>query len=197
MTRARFWLAAVLLCLLVIISIFAKPFFREIGFLYVQDGPPVAADMIVVLAGDSSGDRILKGAELAQQGFAPAVLADSSELKYGRTESDMAAEFAIQKGYSPDLFVRVNWTAHSTVEEAEHAVAELRRRGVHRVLIVTTLWHTGRAGRIFRRLAPEMAIHMVGVDDLSWHGGDWWQEREGRKTFFLEGVKTIADFLGI
>jgi uncharacterized SAM-binding protein YcdF (DUF218 family) len=196
MTRAKFWLAA-MLCVIGVIWIFGRPIFRGIGSLYVQDGPPVAADVIVVLAGDNSGDRILKGAELARQGFAPTVIADSSELVYSHTESELAAAFAIQKGYSPDLFVRVNWTAHSTLEEAGHAIAELRKRGVHRILIVTTSWHTGRAGRIFRRLAPEMDIHMVGIDDPEWHGGEWWKEREGRKTFFLEGVKTISDFLGI
>jgi hypothetical protein len=42
-----------------------------------------------------------------------------------------------------------------------------------------------------------MEIHMVGVDDPNWQGGEWWKEREGRKIFLLEGVKTIADFLGI
>jgi uncharacterized SAM-binding protein YcdF (DUF218 family) len=197
MKRSKLWLAAVLLCLVVIAAILARPIFRGIGSLYVQDGPPVKADIIVVLAGDPSGHRILKGAELARQGFAPLVLSDSSELTYGHTDSELAAEYAIGKGYSPDLFITVNWSATSTVEEAGRVVADLRRRGVHRVLIVTTLWHTARAGRIFRRLSPEIEFRMVGIGDPTWHGGDWWKEREGRKTFLLEGVKTIADYLGI
>ena len=197
MKRSKVWLAAVPVCLVATAVIFVKPIFRGIGSLYVQDGPPVAADIIVVLAGDNSGRRILKAAELARQGFAPAVLANSSELDYGHTESELAAEYAIGKGYSPDLFITVNWTAHSTVEEAGQAVAELRRRRVHRILVVTSLWHTGRSGRIFRRLAPEMDIHMVGADDPAWHDGNWWIEREGKKIFFLEGVKTIADYLRI
>jgi uncharacterized SAM-binding protein YcdF (DUF218 family) len=197
MKRSKLWVAAVLLCLVVGGLFFAKPIFRGIGSLYVQDGPPEAADIIVVLAGDYSGHRILKGAELARRGFAPLVLSDSSDLIYGHTESELAAGYAIQKGYSPALFVTVNWRAHSTVEEAGQAVAELRRRGAHRILVVTSLWHTGRSGRIFRRLAPEMEIHMVGADDPAWHGGNWWMEREGKKAFFLEGVKTIADYLRI
>jgi uncharacterized SAM-binding protein YcdF (DUF218 family) len=197
MKRSKLWLAVVAICLAATVVIFAKPILRGIGSLYVQDGPPVAADIIVVLAGDGSGQRILKAAELARQGFAPLVLCDSSELTYGHTESELASEYAIRKGYSPNLFVTVNWTAHSTVEEAGQAVAELRRRRIHRVLVVTSLWHTRRAGRIFRRLAPEMDIHMVGADDPEWHGGNWWMERQGKKTFFLEGVKTIADYLRI
>lgn len=196
MKRSKLWLAA-LLCLVVATAILARPIFRGIGSLYVQDGPPVKADIIVVLAGDRSGHRILEAAELARQGFAPLVLSDSSEPTYGHTESELAVQYAVQKGYSPDLFVTANWRARSTVEEAGYAVAELRRRGVHRILIVTSLWHTARAGRIFRRIAPEMDIHMVGADDPEWHDGDWWMEREGSKTFLLEGTKTIADYLGI
>jgi uncharacterized SAM-binding protein YcdF (DUF218 family) len=184
-------------CLLAGTLVFAKPILRGIASLYIQDGPPMAADIIVVLAGDYSGERILKGAELAREGFAPLVLANSSDAIYGRTESELAIGYATQKGYSPDRFVSANWIAHSTVEEAKAAIAELRRRQVHRVLVVTSLWHTGRAGRIFRRLAPEMDIRMVGADDPEWHNGKWWIDRQGKKTFFLEGVKTIADYLGI
>lgn len=197
MRRPKLWLAAALLSLVAGACIFAKPILRGIGSLYVRDGPPVSADIIVVLGGDGSGTRILEGAELARQGYAPLVLVDNSGLGYGYTETDAATELAVRKGYSPDLFVRVNWTAHSTLEEATYAIADLRRRGIHRVLIVTTLWHTGRAGRIFRRLAPEMDFHLVGVRDPTWHDGDWWKDRQGRKTFLAEGVKTITDYLGI
>ena len=185
------------MCVIAGVWIFSGPILRGIGSRLVKDGPPVAADIIVVLAGDDSGQRILKGAELARQGFAPSVMADSSELDYGHSESDLAADFAIQHGYSPGLFVRVGWKATSTVEEAGHVVRELRRRGVHKVMVVTTLWHTARAGRIFRRIAPDLEIHMVGVDDPAWHNGNWWVEREGRKRFFLESVKTIANYLGM
>jgi uncharacterized SAM-binding protein YcdF (DUF218 family) len=187
----------VVVCLVAGLIVFGKPVLRGIGSLYIQDGPPVAADIIVVLAGDYSGERILKGAELARQGFAPVVLADSSDAMYGRTESELSIGYAVQKGYSPNLFATAGWTAHSTVEEAKAAIAELRRRHVHRVLVVTSLWHTGRSGRIFRRLAPEMEIHMVSADDPEWHGGNWWLDRQGKKAFFLEGVKTIADYLGV
>lgn len=161
----------------------------------MNDGPPAAADMVVVLAGDGLGHRILKGAELAREGFAPAVLVDNGGTQYGLMESDLATGFAIQHGYSPELFIPAHWTAHSTVEEARHAIEELRKRGAHKAILVTTLWHTARTGRIYRRLAPDLQFYVVGSSDPHWHVGDWWTDREGRKTFFMEGVKTVADFL--
>lgn len=153
--------------------------------------------MIVVLAGDDLGNRLLKGAELAREGYAPAVLVSNSWSHFGHPESELATQFGIARGYSPGLFVTAHWESSSTIDEAHHAIAELRRRGVHKAIIVTTLWHTARAGRIYRRNAPDIQFYLVGAADPDWHDGNWWIDREGRKTFFMEGVKTIADFLGI
>jgi uncharacterized SAM-binding protein YcdF (DUF218 family) len=109
----------------------------------------------------------------------------------------MAIEFAVGHGYPPSLFLETRWKAGSTLEEASNMVALLRARGVRKVLIVTSAWHTARAGRIYRRLAPDLEIHLVGVNDLAWDHGNWWRSREGKKEFFLEFSKTIADYLHI
>jgi uncharacterized SAM-binding protein YcdF (DUF218 family) len=197
MTHGRLWLAAVPLCLAAGFWFFSGPILRGLGSLLVNDGPPAKCDMIVVLAGDMRGGRILKGAELAREGFAPAVLVSNGGFNFSHSESELAIEFAIQHGYSPDLLIRGDWNASSTTEEAEQLLRALRKMKAHKILMVTSLWHTARARRIYRRLAPDMEFNMVGSTDPNWHNGDWWVEREGRKTFFLEVTKTIADFLRI
>lgn len=197
MKHNRFRPVALLLCLIAGLWFFSGPILRAAGSVLEKDGPPAKADMIVVLAGDGLGFRILKGAELAREGYAPAVLISNGGFSYLHTESDLAKEFAVQKGYSPNLLISTNWESTSTVDEGERAIAELRRRGAHKAIIVTTVWHTARAGRIYRRLAPDLQFYMVGSYDPHWRNGDWWITREGRKTFFLEGTKTIADFFRI
>jgi uncharacterized SAM-binding protein YcdF (DUF218 family) len=197
MPHSRIWLAAIALGIVVLLLVFSAPILRSIGSVYIRENPLVKADIIVVLAGDGLGNRILKGAELAREGYAPKVLASSGGSTYGRPESDLAVDFAVQHGYSPNLFIPGHWSAFSTVEEAGKAIKVLRQRGAHKVIVVTTLWHTARSGRIYRRLAPDMQFYLVGAEDPMWHNGNWWEDREGRKTFFLEGVKTIADFLRI
>ncbi len=177
--------------------LFSAPLLRGVGSLFIKDGPPQQADAIVVLAGDRKGNRILKGADLARAGFAPIVIADDGSDDYGTTESELAINFAVQHGYSPNLFLKTQWNVYSTIAEAHKVIPLLRSRGVRKAIVVTTNWHTGRAGRIFRRNAPEITFYMVGADDPDWHNGNWWIDREGRKTFFMEGVKTVADFLGI
>ncbi len=201
MRNKKLWVPGVTLCLIALCWLFASPLLRLAGTLFVNDGPPVAADIILVLGGDWRGERILKGAELARQGFAHEVFISNSGRLYGRSESELSREFAIQQGYSPDALMAARWSASSTLEEGRKAIAELQQRGFHRVLVVTTVWHTARASRIFRRLgarlAPEMSFYFVGSNDVRWGDGEWWVTREGRKVFLMEATKTIADFLGI
>src|SRR5277367_1981158 len=103
---------------------------RGIGAMVVSEGSPATADVIVVLAGDRSGYRILKGAELAKQGSAPAVLVSNCKFLYDHAESKLAIEFATRHGYSPGLFIATDWLADSTHGEALHVIAHLRQRGV-------------------------------------------------------------------
>jgi uncharacterized SAM-binding protein YcdF (DUF218 family) len=191
------WTLLVSLAIVAAAWIFSAPLLRAAGAMLEAGGPPVRSDAIVVLAGDGKGDRILKGAELGKQGYAPVVIASNGGDRYARTDSALAIEFAVAKGYPASLFLETNSTASSTREEARNSVALLRARGAHKVLIVTSAWHTARAGRIYRELAPDLEIHMIGVNDADWDYGNWWRAREGRKKFCLEFTKTIAGYLGI
>ena len=85
----------------------------------------------------------------------------------------------------------------STTDEARDIVPELRKMGVHSILLVTSPSHTGRAGRVFRRAAPDLMIRTVAAADPRWCRGYWWTDRECRKTWILEESKNIADFFRI
>jgi uncharacterized SAM-binding protein YcdF (DUF218 family) len=91
--------------------------------------------------------------------------------------------------------------ATSTKEEAVLILAELQRRQVHSLLLVTNDYHTGRATRIFRaearRLGYDVAIHPIAVYSGDRTVVNWWQTREGRKTVFIESMKTIASATGL
>jgi len=69
------------------------------------------------LAGDRSGFRILKGAELAVAGLAPSVLVSNCKTLYGHSESELATEFATLRGYTRDLFIASDWLAQSTARK--------------------------------------------------------------------------------
>ena len=166
------------------------------GFL-VESEAPMPAEMVVVLAGDESGHRILKGAELVLQGYAPRVLVSGPPCCYGTYESERAIDFAVRHGYPRDWFIALPHTARSTLAEAQVVLPELRRRGVRRFLVVTSDYHSGRAARVYRRLAPPESFRVVTAADPDFNGGAWWDTREGKKQVFVEWAKTIADWLGV
>jgi uncharacterized SAM-binding protein YcdF (DUF218 family) len=69
--------------------------------------------------------------------------------------------------------------------------------GVHRYLLVTSDYHTGRAGRIFRARSAGLEVHVVAAPDEYFDPDAWWRNREARKTFLIEWQKTLATFVGM
>jgi len=167
------------------------------GEFLVTADEPFHADMIVVLAGDSYGHRILKGGELVKDGFAPKVLVSGAPGFYDLHESDLAIPFAVKRGYPADWFIPWTHEGLSTDEEAQSIVPELRRRHVHRLILVTSDYHSRRALRTFHGRAPDIEMRMVAVPSEHFTPQGWWHTREGRKTFFLEWSKTFASLAGL
>jgi uncharacterized SAM-binding protein YcdF (DUF218 family) len=168
------------------------------GEYLVQTDPLVKGDAALVLAGDWNGDRILKAAELAKQGYVPVVLVSGPMALYGVNEATLAIDYAVHCGYPRDIFVPMTSRAFSTRDEAAFFVPVLRQRGVHRLLIVTSDFHTRRAGKLFRRdLGRDLEIYMIASPDRHFTPGGWWKDREGQKVLFFEWSKTIATFIGL
>jgi uncharacterized SAM-binding protein YcdF (DUF218 family) len=167
-----------------------------LGGYLVRSESPASADIIVVLA-DFSGNRILKAGDLVRQGYAPKALVSGTSGEYGLHETDLAIPFAVRHGYHESYFVAFPNDARSTREEASDVLADLNKRNAHRIDIVTSDYHTRRAGNIYRALAPGLEIHMVAAPDLNFSPDGWWKNREGRKTFLLEWMKTVSSWFGM
>ena len=170
---------------------------RALGQYLVKADEPFKADAIVVLGGDFWGDRIVRAAQLVKQQYAPKAYVSGPDGIYGRFESDLAIEFATKQGYPPDYFVPWRNRARSTVEEAGAIVAELKRNNVRRLMIVTSDFHTRRAGRIWRAAAPDLDIRVIGAPCREFDPDAWWSHRQSQKTFLTEWEKTVANWLGM
>lgn len=187
----------VVLCCAVAVFGFSGQILWALGAVLTRAEPPSKADIVVVIGGDHFGDRILKGAELVREGYAPKLLVSGAAEMYGRFESDLSINYAVAHGYPRDAFISLHYPALNTVDEAEADIQELRRLHVHRYLVVTSAFHTARAGRIFRRIGPDLEVHMISAPARYWNGGQWWKNREGRKIWLEETLKTVADYLRI
>jgi uncharacterized SAM-binding protein YcdF (DUF218 family) len=186
--------ALILAALVVLLVVFHVQVQTALGNFLVKAGPPQKADIVVVLAGDGFGHRILKAAELVKQGWAPQVLVDGPNGNYGLYECDLAIPFAVRAGYPESYFLHFEITSRSTEEEARMVAEKLRSMGVKRVIVVTSDFHTRRAGKIFHRVVPDLEIFMVASPDENFTPDHWWRNREARKVFLLEWTKTISEW---
>ncbi len=169
------------------------------SFLIEDDGPRKAA-AIVVLGGDAYGDRTLKAAELAKEGYAPFVIVSGPPSLIGYSSGE-EVQFAEQHGYAASLFREVHLPAEaeSTRTEEDFVGKILRAQGIKSILLVTSNYHTKRAVKLWRRENPAIAVAVVpSVDPARYFTPQtWWKTRPGQKMFLLEWLKTISVVLGI
>ncbi|MFL6451565.1 MAG: YdcF family protein [Bryobacteraceae bacterium] len=165
------------------------------GRFLVENDKPQKADAIVVLGGDDFGTRIIKAAQLVTAGYSPYVLVSGPRSLLGH-ESDETIEYAHRQGYPTSLFRSLTHDLNSTRSEAALIDDYLREHGARKILLVTSNFHTGRAARLLRKDAPQLWVIPIAAPDPSFTPDGWWETRDGRKTFLLEWLKTIATALG-
>lgn len=192
MRRRLLWFAGIAILLIAIHPVWLPLVVRPL----IRNDGPAKADIVVVLAGDPSGFRMMRAAQLVREGYAPAVLVSGPEI-YGIHECDLAIALAVRNGIPKEWLIPFPHSAMSTREEAAVIVPELRRRNVHSFLLVTSDYHTGRSGRLFGAAAAgDPSMRVVAAEDKYFHASDWWKSREAMKAVFFEWTKTVATVLG-
>jgi uncharacterized SAM-binding protein YcdF (DUF218 family) len=197
---ARRLLIAAAVCVVIagVLALTHSVWLGLLGDALVADSAPTKADAALVLAGDYRGSRMRTAGELVRAGYIPRVFVSGPMDMYGINEAELAIRFAVENGYAREWFEPLKFAGLSTDDEARVIGAELEKRGVRNLLIVTSDFHTARAGTIFRRNVPSrIQLRMIGAPDKYFQPHGWWHTREGRKTWFFETTKTIADWFGI
>lgn len=192
----RFFRKSAFLAILVLLLAAAQPepLLPWLGAVLVESQTPRPADLIVVLGGDFWGSRVLTAANLAVAGYAPAVLISGRPYLSGHRwvpEGEMAILFLVQRGYPRELFRSFAHQANSTVGEIAVLVPELRRLRVRRALVVTSNYHSRRAGVLLRSLAPDFEVIVIAAPEKGFEPGAWWKTTDGRQIFFGEWVRLI------
>ena len=180
------WL--MVLALLATVWLLRRPLLRTAGELLVVDEGPQPSDAIVVLGNDNYfGDRAARAAELYRGRWAPRVIASGAQVRPYASIADLMRRDLIERGVPQDAAIHFSHRAAGTREEA-YAVRELLRRNKWtRLIVVTSNYHTRRARYIYRRaLDPGMEVRVVSANDSLFDVRNWWESREGLKTFARE-----------
>jgi uncharacterized SAM-binding protein YcdF (DUF218 family) len=192
--RISLWAAIVVVALVATAAVRWQATLTWLGDFLVDSQPPQPADLILVLGGDFLGARVLTGAELAIQRYAPIVLLSGPPYQ-GRPEGEVAIDFLVQKGYPRALFQAFGHHAASTIDEAKAIRGELARRRVKRVLLVTSSYHSRRATIVLTLFCPGVRFISVPADYPHYHVAEWWNDDCSRKLFYSEWAKILGSVL--
>lgn len=148
--RCRKWLAVagILLGLLLLGQMVA---FYNAPSLLTRDSGPVKGDVIIVLGGGSS-ERSERAAELFREGAAPRIIIT------GEGDCETNFELLLAGGVPKDA-IEIECNAESTRQNALFTLPMLQKDGAHRVILVTTWYHSKRALSCFRRYAPGIEFY--------------------------------------
>jgi vancomycin permeability regulator SanA len=152
---------------------------------------PEKSDAIVVLAGETHV-RPARALELLRQGMAPHAFLNAEQRAqvYDEPLVDIAQKYV---NGLPDAN-RVSVCAivgFSTNAEADDVTRCLQSLNAHRVLIVTSDYHSRRALMIFRHRLPQYQFSVAGARNPAEFGDAWWTNREWAKNTFDEWLKML------
>lgn len=159
------------------------------NFLIVNDPQP--ADVIVVLAGETNW-RPARALQLLSQNYAPKMMLDvpSNAIIYNQNTLDIARAF-VQSLPQRASISTCPIVGLSTKDEARDVLRCLQDIGVHRVLVVTSDYHTRRARSIFQLELRGYQISIAAAFDSEQYGVAWWQHRQWAKMNFDEWLRLM------
>jgi uncharacterized SAM-binding protein YcdF (DUF218 family) len=181
----RFLRLLIVLFLLVVLVALASQAAR---FLVVDE--PEKSDAIMVLAGETNV-RSARALELLRQGVVPRVILNvHRDLIYDQQLPEIAQKYVNGLGEANRISV-CTIVGLSTNAEADDASRCLQSLGAHRVLIVTSEFHTRRSLMIFRHRLPQYQFNAAAARDPAHFGEAWWTKREWAKVTSAEWTKIL------
>lgn len=187
----RHWSLWLWFALALILCVGGVSLWKSGGWLVRED----AFDRVgwaVVLAGESRDcERTDRGIALFKEGRVDTLVLSATRIFKNRYQSEFMVDYVVQQGVPRERIYEFRQDAYSTLEEARLLVRQFRLQDLDTVLIITSSYHTARTRRIFHKLAQGFPVVLLAsADDHGFDPHAWWSNRESRKTWFMEWVKT-------
>jgi len=179
------------------------------GRSLVIEDPLVDADAIFVLAG-TRAERWLEGVDLYREQRAPRILLSSGRREaaerrlralgvHYQTDEERARAAMIELGVPGDAIAIMPLEADNTAQEAAGLLARATASHWHRVIVVTSKYHTRRArfacARAFRGSGIEIVIRGSRYDTAT--PARWWSDRADVRFVGSELVKLLLYRFGL
>jgi len=158
------------------------------------------SDIILVLSG-GSGERIEEAVKLYNEGYAPLILVSSipfpdktffaEDYKNRTSWGALMTSFAIRKGVPESSIIKYKSDSESTIDEARLITLYLKDKGYKSLILVTSDFHSRRAGIVFRRYADINGLRLIVHPAPDVFKKEWWKVRSRKKIVLLEYIKSF------
>jgi len=174
--------------------------------LIVSEPAPVHVDAAIVLQGSMVAEkvRIAGAVSLLQRGLSDRVLLSVPKESYWGQAVPPVARVFFERTYGTDAAAHVDFCetgaeVNSTLQEAQALSACVEEHHWHAVAIVTSDYHTRRAGILWRRTlkgrSAGVSVWIDGVADPEFQQ-PWWRHRQSAKIWVMEFWKLGWSIMG-
>ncbi len=196
--HSRAWIA--ISCAFLALVLIVLAILQWGGYLLVStDTVPPRADGAIVLQGSpvSEDARIAGAVRLLQHNVVDRILLSIPETGYWGQSLPSLVRAYLQKQYGDEIadrfeFCETGPSVDSTEQEAQAVMPCIQKRQWQSIVVVTSNFHSRRAGIIWRRTWKAKSSIVIGVDgvaDPSFSPDGWWRHRMYAKTWFFESIK--------
>ena len=169
------------------------------GTALVTTVPLTAPDAIITL-GSHEWERLPAAAQYARESPAALVFLTQPRVAtiYNCHDCSHRAETLAADGIAAPRIVTIGERVSNTRDEAAVARAECERRGIRRLLVVTSPYHTRRAWRIFQRAFAGSNV-TLGIEPALQHSPArpprWWAAPYDRAYVRYEWAAMVYDWV--
>ena len=153
------------------------------------------ADVILVLAGDSNGERVAEGVKLYKEGFSPYWLLSGGPLAWNLTSAEQMKKQALAMGV-PERKIILQERSRSTIDDANYCLPIIKKYNFRSIILVTSPYHSRRAGKVFNKLYKPLGIKIIirPAEKSEFNPDQWWQRHEDSAAVVWEYTAMVLYF---
>ena len=174
-----------------------------------HDDPLQKADAVFVLGG-ARVERWLEAYDLYKEGYAPLIMLSPERAEAAETlirsrgvrfpsTPELQHAALVQLGVPPSAIWMPGGWVDNTAQEANLLRTSVQARGWKRLIVVTSKYHTRRAGFAVRRALAGTGCETIirGTRYDPWNPDRWWRSRADIRYGAFEWIKLVLYRLGL
>ena len=174
--------------LIVLITIFVF----GVGFFLSPQDQLEHSDVIVVISGGETEERVKEGVELYKNGWAPQLVMSGAARDEGIANAVSMKQIAVSQGV-PTGNILIETQATDTIENAIKVKEIIKQEEISRIILVTSPYHQRRASLVFNKVFSDLSVEIINhsAQDSTWRKNGWWQQSWSRYLTLSELQKII------